>query len=250
VRRPLRGALLAGLASMAVVSTAWLSARLLLGASLWSAVLLGVLVAHGPRRGLGAAALAGLLLLHVPVRAWGTWQGARIHFRATRAAWRGADALLPEVAPEASVYLLNAAEPEEVYFGRYTRLARGLPGVRGWFVLSSTLSRVHVFREGPRTLSLVTTGGLVEGITPRFFRSGRPMPAVGAQARVGDATLTVMAATPTAVRRVRVVFDLDLDDPAVPLLVSGPSGLRRFSPPAVGASMELPAVRQSPAPQP
>jgi hypothetical protein len=250
VRRTLRGALLAGLASMAVVSTAWLSARLLLGASLWSAVLLGVLVAHGPRRGLGAAALAGLLLLHVPVRAWGTWQGARIHFRATRAAWRGADALLPEVAPEASVYLLNAAEPEEVYFGRYTRLARGLPGVRGWFVLSSTLSRVHVFREGPRTLSLVTTGGLVEGITPRFFRSGRPMPAVGAQARVGDATLTVMAATPTAVRRVRVVFDLDLDDPAVALLMSGPSGLRRFSPPAVGASVELPAVRQSPAPQP
>jgi hypothetical protein len=49
---------------------------------------------------------------------------------------------------------------------------------------------------------------------------------------------------------VRVVFDLDLDDPAVALLVSGPSGLRRFSPPAVGASMELPAVRESPAPQP
>jgi hypothetical protein len=67
---------------------------------------------------------------------------------------------------------------------------------------------------------------------------------------VGDATLTVMAATPTAVRRVRVVFDLALDDPAVALLVSGASGLRRFSPPAVGASVELPAVRQSPAPQP
>jgi hypothetical protein len=60
----------------------------------------------------------------------------------------------------------------------------------------------------------------------------------------------VLAATPTAVRRVRVVFDLDLDDPAVALLMSGPSGLRRFSPPAVGASVELPPVRQSPAPQP
>lgn len=250
VRRALRGALLAGLASMAVVSTAWLSARLLLGASVWSAVMLGVLVARGPRRGVGAGALAALLLLQVPVRAWGTWQGARIHLRATRDAWRGADALLPDIAPEASVYVLNAVEPEEVYFGRYTRLARGLPGVRGWFVLTSTQSRVHVFREGPRTLSLVTTGGLVEGITPRFFRSGRPMPAVGAQARVGDATLTVLAATPTAVRRVRVVFDVDLDDPAVALLVSGTGGLRRFTPPAVGTSVELQAPRLSPAPQP
>lgn len=248
VRRALKGALLAGLASMAVVSTAWLSARLLLGASLWSAVLLGVLVARGPRRGVGAAALAALLWLHGPVRVWGTWQGARIHLAATRAAWRGADALLPEVPPEASVYVLNAAEPEEVYFGRYTRLARGLAGVRGWFVLSSTPSRVHVFREGPRTLSLVTLGGLVEGLTPRFFRSGRPMPAVGAQARVGDARVTVLGATPTAVRRVRVVFDLDLDDPALALLVSGPSGLRRFSPPAVGSSVELPSPRLSPTP--
>lgn len=250
VRGTLRGALLAGLASMAVVSTAWLSSRLLLGASLWSAVLLGVLVSRGPRRGLGAMALAALLLLHVPMRAWGTWQGARIHRSATRAAWRGADALLPDIIPEASVYVLNAAEPEEVYFGRYTRLARGIAGVRGWFVLSSTQSRVHVFREGPRTLSLVTQGGLVEGLTPRFFRSGRPMPAVGAQARVGDATLTVLAASPAAVRRVRVAFDLDLDDPSVALLVSGPGGLRRFTPPAVGSSVELPAPRLSPAPQP
>ncbi|MFO0629183.1 MAG: hypothetical protein U0325_26650 [Polyangiales bacterium] len=250
VRRALRGALYAGLASMAVVSTAWLSARLMLGASLWSAALLGVLVARGPRRGFGAVALAALLLLHVPVRAWGTWQGARIHLRATRAAWRGADTLLPEGVTDSAVYVLNAVEPEEVYFGRYTRLARGLPGVWGWFVLSSTTSRVHVFREGPRTLSLVTTGGLVEGVTPRFFRSGRPMPAVGASWRVGDATVTVLAATPTAVRRVRVVFDVDLADPAVTLLASGPGGLRRFTPPAVGASAELPAARQSSPPQP
>lgn len=250
VRQALRGALFAGIASMAVVSTAWLSARLMLGASLWSAMLLGVLVARGPRRGIGAAALAALLALHVPLRAWGTWQGARIHLRATRDAWRGADTLLPEVTPESTVYVLNAAEPEEVYFGRYTRLARGLPGVRGWFVLSSTQSRVHVFREGPRTLSLVTTGGLVEGLTPRFFRSGRPMPAVGMRARVGDAKLSVLAATSTAVQRVRVEFDLDLDDPAVALLASGPSGLRRFTPPEVGASLELPAPRRAPAPRP
>ena len=91
---------------------------------------------------------------------------------------------------------------------------------------------------------------LVEGITPRFFRSGRPMPAVGAQARVGDATLTVLAATPMAVRRVRVVFDVGLDDPAVALLVSGTGGLRRFTPPAVGTSVELQAPRLSPAPEP
>lgn len=246
--RTRRLALRAGLTSLLVVSTAWLSARLMLGASLWIAVLLGALASATGGSRASRVALTLLMILHGPAKAVETWRGARAHFTATRASWRGADELLEGVPPEASVYVLNAVDPEDVYFGRYTRAARGETPTRGWYVLASTLHRVHVVREGPRVFSLVSAGSVVDGLTARFFRSGGPWPRPGAAIRVGDATLTVINAD-SAVRRVRVDFDLDLDDPAVALVVSTRAGLRRFTPPAVGASVELAPPRVSPPPR-
>lgn len=242
-RPTLRWALASGLASIAVVSTAWHSARLLLGAAVWSAMLVAIVATRGARGAAAKLAVAALLTLHGPVKAVATWRAATEHLRGARRSWRGADTLLAGVAPEATLYVLNATDPEEVYFGRYTMRARGVPTPRRWFVLASTPAAVHVFRESPRAFSIVHPRTVLDGVTARFFHSGVSWPASGAVARVGDARVTVVHGDHAGVQRIRVEFSTELDDPMIAIVESTPSGLRRVTLPPVGGSIQLRAPR-------
>ncbi|MEZ4390738.1 MAG: hypothetical protein R3A48_06540 [Polyangiales bacterium] len=242
-RPTMRWALASSVAPIAVVSTAWLSARLMLGAAVWSALLIATLATAGVKGRVARLAMIALLTLHGPVKAVATWRAASDHLRGTRRSWRGAETLLAGVPPEASLYVLNATDPEEVYFGRYTMRARGVSTPRRWFVLASTPAAVHVFRESPRVLSIVHPRSVLDGVSARFFRSGVPWPATGARARVGDATVTVLDGDRAGVRRLRVEFAEDLNDPSIAIVESTASGLRRVTLPAVGGSIQLRAPR-------
>lgn len=249
-RAQLRWALYAGLAAVAVVSTAWLSSRLMLGASAWGAALVAMLAAWAWRDRVGRAAVLALLIAHAPWKAAQTWRAAAQYRREARKVWEGAATLLPEGfgaglarGRDETVYVLNAIDPEEVYFGRYTRRARGMSVPGRWFVLTSTPARVFVYRESARAISIVHQRAALDGVSARFFRSGVPWPALGSTFPVGDASVTVVALGPAGLTRLRVTFDRDLDDPSLIVLSSTRDGLRRFTPPAPGASVELPPPR-------
>lgn len=242
----LRWALYAGVASIAVVSTAWLSSRLMLGAGAWSAALVAMLSAWAWRDPVGRVAVLALLVAHGPWKAAQTWRAAARYRLAAQQPWDRARTLLPEdFGADASrgrderVFVLNAVDPEEVYFGRYTRRARGLSVPGGWYVLASTMAEVHVYRESARSLSIVSPRTVLDGVTARFFRSGVAWPSAGSRFEVGGALVEVVTLGPYGPTRVRVTFDRDLDDPGLILLVSRREGLQRFTAPAVNASARL-----------
>lgn len=245
-RARLRWALGAGLLAVAVVSTAWLSSRLMLAASLFGAALTAMLVAWAWRDRYGRLAVVALLAVHVPWKAAQTWIAAARYRRDAARTWESAATLLPEGFGAGSTrgrdevaWVLNAVDPEEVFFGRYTRLARGLPVPGRWFVLASTPTEVFVYRESPRVLAIVHPQTVIEGVSARFFRSGVGWPAAGTRAVLGEGTITVVTAGPAGPQRLRLELPRDLDDPSVLLLVSTPAGLRRFTPPAVGGSSRV-----------
>lgn len=244
-RARLRWALGSGLAAIAVVSTAWPSSRLMGAASLCGAALTAMLVAWAWRDRWGRTAALLLLAAQVPWTAVHTFTAARRYRRDAARNYEDAVTLLPSdfgVGPargaDESMYVLNAVHPEEVFFGRYTRRARDLPVPGRWFVLASTERGIFAYRESATALALVSPATLLEGVSSRFFRSvGGPV--AGARVIVGDATLSVVAAGPNGPQRLRVEFGRDLDDPALWLVVSTPAGLRRFTPPRIGASVEI-----------
>lgn len=247
-RATLRWALSSGLAAIAVVSTAWLSSRLMLAASLWGAALTAALAAWAWGDRAGRVAVIVLLAVQVPSKAVHTWRAAARYRRITAPVWDGARTLLPDDfgagvsrGRDEAIYVLNAAGGEEIYFGRFTRQARGLPVPGRWFTFASTPTEVFLFRESPRAFSLVHPRTLLDGISARLFRSGMPWPGVGTTARVGEATLTVVAAGPAGPTRLRVEFPRDLDDPSLALYTSTASGLRVFRAPPVGTSAQLAA---------
>lgn len=248
-RAPLRWLFGAGMASLVVVSTAWLSARLMLGAAVWSASLVAMLILRGGDDRASRVVALGLLLLHLPFKAVETWRGAAAHRRAAQSSWSGAPSLLPEISAATTVYVLNATDPEEVYFGRYTMRERGSVVPRGWHVLASTGAPVHVFRESRRTLSIVHRLTLLEGVSARFFRSGIRWPTTGATYRVGEATLRVIDGDGLSVRRVQIEFDRELNDSLTMVVASTARGLRRAALPEVGGSIMLSPPRAPPIPR-
>lgn len=239
------GALWAGVASLALVSTAWLSARLMVGATICSAITVGALIDAPAAGRFARLAAIALWILHVPVKGIDTFRLAWRHRAESVKVWREAARAPASASSTQTLYVLNALDPWEVYFGRYAMRHRGIAPPRGWFVLSSTHDRVHLYRESDRTFSLVCRTNLLSSVTAMFFRSGVSAPAVGRRARVGEATLTVLDADATSVRRVRIEFDHALDDPGVVIAMSTPRGLERVSLPAVGGSIELGPPRLS-----
>ncbi len=239
-----------GVLAIAIVAPSWSSARLALGASLWSAAFVGIALAHARRDRVLALVAAVLVVGHGVQGASQTLRYSSFLRGVGVATDRSGAGLFPpslvaslRADPSQSIYQLNAIDSHELPFGRFLLRTLGLPTPRGWYALASTATPVFVYREDANTLSIVHPTTILGGIGLRFFRDREAGPAVGYTVTQGEAHLEVVARAPSGITRLRVRFDRSLDDPTLWLMVSTPRGLERFRPPRPRGSLELPAPR-------
>ncbi len=98
-------------------------------------------------------------------------------------------------------------------------------------------------RDGDRTMTLTSESSpFLSEHFERLFFGRQPMPSAGTTYETAECTATVMATEPGGVRTVRFEFQKSLDDPLYRFLAWQDGRLARMVPPAVGATIRLPAV--------
>lgn len=144
--------------------------------------------------------------------------------------------------PQQRVVLVNAPDGAFSGYLLVTRWAHGKPVPASLLPLAVGTRAVDLSRTGPRTLLVRSAGGFLAGGTELLVRDPRdPMP-VGTRVRAGGETFQVVEATSDGrPALVRVTFDRKLEDPGLDWIVWTDQGFAHFTPPAVGASVHIPA---------
>lgn len=241
----------ATLALATVTGSSWGASRLVATAALWLAPLVALLGAEAlaaarARRPIALAlapAAVGLLYAHGPNAVAATANGYVV--LATQYGASAEDALLlaPRDAPLADAHLvvLNAADPQTLYFARATRLAAGYAVPTAWTVLSSTNARVAFERVDANTFELSCATGLLRSFGARWFTPSAARTAVGARASLDGAEVEVREAGPQGPTRIRVRLEVSLEDRGWWIAARLNRRLARLGLPAPGAVLSVPA---------
>lgn len=201
-----------------------------LAASLGAVVEDALLSADLPRRAL-AFGLGVSQLVLAPIATVGDVRDAHLHDFFLRAALA---APLPD-DPDTDVVLLGTTQVFAMHYPPLVRRLAGLSVPRSWRVLSCTAGAVDVRRTGVSELELsARRGGLLDDPQASVYRDPRvPIPGhVTISESALDVTVTEHGTLGPS--RARFRFGRSLDDPALVLLVAGPSGFRRVALPRGG----------------
>lgn len=140
------------------------------------------------------------------------------------------------------VVLVNAPDGAFSGYLLVLRWAHGKTVPASLFPLAVGTRAVELERTGPRTLLVKAAGGFLRGGTGLLLRDPRDRMPVGTRVAVGNDTVQVVQSTADGRPAVvRVTFDHKLDNPEFDWIVWTRRGFARFKPPAVGASVRIPA---------
>ncbi len=145
--------------------------------------------------------------------------------------------------PQRRVVLVNAPDGAFTGYLLVTRWAHGQPIPASLFPLAVGTRAVDLYRTGPRTLLVRSAGGFIQGGTELLVRDPRHRMPVGTSVRVdGDNVQVVEETADGRPALVRVTFDRPLEAPGLDWIVWTRHGFASFKPPAIGASVHIPAV--------
>ncbi len=239
------------LALASVTGGSWGTSRLVAAASLWLAPLVAALaaeaVAAARERRPFALALAPFALLlvyaHGPHAVASTARGYAVLVDRYQASVDDGLNLAPRHTPFADTHLvvLNAADPQTLYFGRTTRLAWGYAVPTSWSVLASTAAPVAFERVDDRTFDLSCDRGLLGGFGARWFTPAREHVALGAHTALDGIDVEVLASGPQGPTRIRYRLEGSLEDRGWWITTRLGGRLARLGLPRPGAVMSLPA---------
>lgn len=143
--------------------------------------------------------------------------------------------------PDTDVVLLESTQVFAMHYPPLVRRLERLSVPRTWRVLSCTPGPVEVRRTGPAELELRSLGqGLLDDAQAGVYRDPRATIAARAVFSPGDLRVTILETGPLGPTRARFELARSLDDPRLVLLVAGPRGFVRISPPALGATIVIP----------
>ncbi|AKT44150.1 hypothetical protein [Chondromyces crocatus] len=200
-------------------------------------------------RGIVRGAVAVFVLLHLVIAV----PFLPLRIVATAKVMRGeierAAASLPEdvFRPDRTVVVVNAPD---TLVGHYAMAARGaqkeqlrMPGASRLLAVA-VAGRLEVARPDERTLTLTLSEGLLHDWTSLLFRSPKRPFHVGERVQVPGmvAEVTSLMEDQVRPRRVDFTFDRSLEDPSLVWLIWEGTQFVGFVPPAVGASVTLPAI--------
>lgn len=146
-------------------------------------------------------------------------------------------------ARDKTVILLNPpVDLLAVYLPAF-RLSRGVQGPERLRWLATGESALHLERLDGRTLSITPADGFLSTSSQRMFRRAARRYALGEQVRLRGLTIQVTRLLSDGrPATVNAHFDRELEDPRLCWLRWGHHGYTRFVPPAIGTSLEVPAV--------
>ena len=219
--------------------------------SLGGAVAIAVVLARGfaPReRTLGAGArVAGagaLALAHLVGSPIIGWQIQSVTAFISRRGGEVQDALARELDPSrlASQRLVVLAVPSLLYGAysvpRWWATGQLLP--RAWWTISIAPSAHRVTRTAPDTLELELREGRFLGtLFERAHRTPHRPLAAGTVVQLDGASVEVAEVDAEGIRKLRLRFDVPLEDPSLVLLRWKDHALRRFTPPPVGGDADI-----------
>ncbi len=140
------------------------------------------------------------------------------------------------------VVLVNAPDGAFSGYLLVTRWAHGQTVPASLFPIAVGTRAVDLSRTGPRTLLVRSAGGFLAGGTERLVRDPRHTMPVGTRVEAGGETIQVVEATADdRPALVRVTFDHKLESPEFDWIVWTGTAFTRFTPPAVGQSVHIPA---------
>ncbi len=244
-----------GLLSLLPVAATFPAARLLLLPSLGASALLAVLALgvwralpglRGWRRltlGGVTAAMLGLQLL-----ATSLWILYPVGLRAL------ADGILDAMSrievdeariSRQRVVTLVVPDPALGLYPAIMRASRGHPPARSWMPLSLAPYDHVLHRTGDAAFELsVPDGYFLASEMEQLFRGPAFAMPVGAQVSVRGCRITILETEGPWPKKLRVEFDMSIDDPDLVLLTHQGDTLKRLSPPPVGGTVTLPWVQQ------
>lgn len=239
------------LALASVTGGSWGTSRLVAAASLWLAPLVAALAAEAvaaarDRRTVTFALAPVAVLLvyaHGPHAVVSTARGYAVLAERYQASVDDALNLVPRDTPfaDARLLVLNAADPQTLYFGRATRLAWDYAVPASWSVLASTHAAVAFERVDERTFDLSCAGGLLGGFGARWFTPARERVSVGARTVFDGIDIEVLESGPRGPTRIRYRLEASLEDRRWWITTRLGGRLARLGLPRSGAVMNLPA---------
>jgi hypothetical protein len=190
----------------------------------------------------GALLCAAIVIVHIGLAARRAY--------AETAAMRGAAeaseswavrAEIPDNPRALDVVIVSASDFATAANLPWLRLMHGLPLPHSYRRLSGAMQAHDLRRTGERSLELeVLASDLGDAFAGSIYRPRSEGFVPGQRMRLPGMEIEVLAVQEGNPWRLRFVFDRALDDPHLVFLHARPGGLRRFTPPAVGATLRLP----------
>jgi hypothetical protein len=149
-------------------------------------------------------------------------------------------AALPPSVADQTVVIVNAPSPLHACLLPLLRALDGMPVPRHTRVLAPALPRVTVRRLDDRTLSIRPVRGYLSWILDQLFRGKRHPLALGQKVALTGMTVEITALTEDdRPAEATFRFDRPLEDATLCWLCYRENGFEPFTPPGVGASVEL-----------
>ncbi len=148
---------------------------------------------------------------------------------------------LERSSPDQRVYIVRASDPTFMLYPSLIRSQHGRPRHAGQppiYTLSGSPHPIVVKRDGPKSLLLSAPqgGGLLTGLFERMFRSDAAPFRSGDGVALSGLHVEVVEVDDGRPARVRFLFEKDLDDPSMVLLLQVGAELITWAPPAIGRS--------------
>jgi hypothetical protein len=145
-----------------------------------------------------------------------------------------------ERLPGQRVVVLALPEPPFAMYAPMLMAARGMPKPRAWWTLTLSPEPHVLTRTGPDEFELaLTRSHFLANEFAWLFRGPAWPLREGAEVDLEGMRVTVRATNAEGPTRLGFTFDTPLEDPSLVLLHWRDGALRRFTPPVVGARVEL-----------
>jgi hypothetical protein len=236
----------ASLLALLAAAAAAPSSRLLVAPAIGTSALLAAAIVHGlraPRRNVAFASLcAAALAVHGALAARSAYaDAARLRGQADAARRWALAAELPADPRALDVVIVSASDFTTATHVPWLRLAHGKPLPRSYRQLSGALVAHEIARVDDHSLELTMLSSDVrDAFAGSLYRAREDELAAGHVVRLRGMEVQVLGARDGNPYRLRVRFDLPLDDRRLLFLHARPSGLRRFKPPGIGERLLLP----------
>jgi hypothetical protein len=236
----------ASLLALLAAAAAAPSSRLLVAPAIGASALLAAAIVHGlraPSRHVAFASLcAAALVVHGALAARSAHaDAARLRVQADAARRWALAADLPADPRALDVVIVSASDFTTATHVPWLRLAHGKPPPRSYRQLSGALVAHELVRVDDRSLELTMLSSDVgDAFAGSLYRAREDAMMAGDIGRLRGMEVQVLSARDGNPYRLRVRFDVPLEDSRLLFLHARPHGLRRLVPPAIGERLLLP----------